>query len=184
MKKHFLGIFRKLGVLFLLNVATILVYLLAVIFFKIPVMSELSERLFDKNVLNTVLYAVYCVSYYLIFALTIFKNSSAKRDFLNATAESGYTLSDGVTDYLKNYFMSDLRTIVLMAVISYALLGPLGHIGFIRIVFLPQYALAELFGIGGASVIYLILTLVLNFVFTVSALYIWDKNRLGGRSDG
>lgn len=182
MKDKLYDILQKIGALFLLNIAVILVYLLISLFFKIPVVRELLERHTDSFVLVIVLLFFYCIVYYVIFALTVFKNSSAKRAFLNATAESGYTIRDGVLDYFKNYFMSDTLAVAVMSVISYALLGTLGKIGLVKIVFLPQLALSAFFA-NAACLVYLILTLTLNLVFTLTAQYIWDKNRLGSRKD-
>ena len=181
MKSKFYDLLQKIGFLFLLNIAVILVYLLVSIFFKIPVLRELSERVIEQTTLEKILFALYGVSYYVILALAIFKNSSAKRAFLNATAESGYTLRDGVLDYFKNYFMSDTLAVAVMSVISYALLGML-DIGFVKLLFLPQLALFAFFA-NAACLVYLILTLMLNLVFTLTAQYIWNKNRLSGRRD-
>ena len=183
MKSKFYDILQKLGFLFLLNIAVILIYLLVAIFFKIPVMREIADRLFDKSLFEKTLFAIYGVSYYVILALAIFKNTSAKRAFLNATAESGYTPGDGVTDYLGNYCTGDIVAAFIMSVISFALLGVAGDFGLIRIAFLPQLAFEVFFGIRGACLIYPLVTLALNFAFTISAQYIWDKNRLGDRRD-
>lgn len=181
MKNKLYDILQKTGVLFLLNVAVILVYLVMALFIKIPVVNELLNRFADPVVLSIALLLVYCIAYYVILALAIFKNASAKRAFLNATAESGYTLRDGALDYFKNYFMSDTLAVATVSVIAYALLGML-DIGFVKLLFLPQLALFGFFS-NGACVVYLVLTLALNFVLTLAAQYIWDKNRLGSRKD-
>ncbi len=182
MKRILYDVLQKLGIFFLLNFAVILVYFLVWLVFKIPVINEINDRFVDKNTLNTVLYLLYAVSYYIFAALIVCKNSSARTAYLNATADNGYSFKRDVGEYMRGSCISDMIASVLLSAISFAFIGIFDTSKFLRLLLLPQYSLSYFIGIFGGAVFYAIFTAFFVFAITVSAQFIWNKKRLGGKT--
>ncbi len=183
MKKLFQDALQKLGIFFLLNIAVILVYVLVWILFKIPVIGELTYRFIDIAALDAVLYLLYAISYYVFIALLIFRNSSARAAYLNATADEKYSFKREVLDYFRENFASDIIASTALSAISFLLLGVFSTNKFLRLVFLAQYSISHFVGVIGGALFYAIFTALFTFALTALAQMAWNKGRLGGNTE-
>ena len=183
MKKLFQDALQKLGIFFLLNIAVILVYVLVWLLFKIPVVSELTDRFIDTAALDALLYLLYAISYYAFIALLILKNYSARAAYLNATADEKYSFKREVLDYFRENFASDIIASTALSAISFLLLGVFSTNKFLRLVFLTQYSISHFIGVIGGALFYAIFTALFIFALTALAQMAWNKSRLGDKTE-
>lgn len=182
MKKFLYDVLQKLGIFFLLNLAVILVYFLVWLVFKIPVINELTDRFIDIKALDTVLYLLYGASYYVFASILICKNPSTRAAYLNATANEDYSFKRDVKEYIRAAFASDILASTALSLIAFLILGVFNTNKFFRLVFLPEYSLSYFMGTFGAAVFYAIFTAAFVFIVTVSAQFVWNRKRLGGKA--
>ncbi len=182
MKRFFTDFLQKLGIFSLLNIAVIFVYFIVYLFFKIPVVDELTARFADPKALDTVLYALYVVCYYLFLALLICKNSSARTAYLNATSGEEYSFKREALRYIREFFASDILASAVLSLISFLLIWLLGENKLVSFIFLPQYSLYSFSGLVFGAVFYAVFTAIFVFAVTVFAQKVWAKKRLGGKA--
>ena len=174
--------FSRLGIFLLLNVPVILVYILVSLFFKIPVVDELADRFANAKLLEGVLYALYAVVYFVILALLICKNSSARSAYLNATAGEKYSFKGELASYSRETLTVDIAACTVLAVAVFALLAVFNKNGILAVIFLPQYSLLRMMSTVGAAIFYAAFTPIFTGALTLISQKIWNKNRLGGNS--
>lgn len=145
-----------------------------------PLLTELARGDADKEALiDTVLWAVFALLFFVVFALLLYKSNGMKNRYLAETLGRTYRFREDFTSFLKGGWLTGVAAYLLFALPLTVVMTFFPDLPILPTLFYPQYALIELcgnpfaaWGIGGAA--YALFSLVCFPVLHA----IWEKNRI------